>query len=314
MKQIIITNVTIISNLTDISSKKTTFVRFFSENKFRMKMNENTVFQLNVKEILRTKAPKLHKKIPGFIIVLLSKLICEDKLNELLRKNADVTGVDFMQNLVNDFQLQLQLKGVENLPDTPCIFASNHPLGGLDGICLSAVLGEHYHKKVRYLVNDILYFIKPLQDIFIPINKHGSQAKSAVSSLHEAFASENQIITFPAGLCSRKNKGVIRDSKWKKMFITKSIEYQRDIIPVYFEAQNSKIFYTVANLRKFLGIRFNIEMLLLPSEMFKSKGSTFTIYFGKPIPWQTFDASHTPQQWAQQIEDQTYNTLNNRMV
>ena len=276
-----------------------------------MRMNENAIFQLSVKEILRAKAPKLHKKIPEFVITLLSKLICQDKVNELLRKNAHVTGVDFMQNLVSDFQLQLHLKGVENLPDTPCIFASNHPLGGLDGICLSAILGEHYHKKVRYLVNDILYFLKPLQDIFIPINKHGSQAKSAVFSLHEAFVSDNQIITFPAGLCSRKTKGIIRDPKWKKMFITKAIEYQRDIIPVYFEAQNSKTFYTVANLRKKLGIRFNIEMLLLPSEMFKSKGSTFTIYFGKPIPWQAFDASHTPKQWAQQVENQIYDTLKN---
>ena len=274
-------------------------------------MNENSVFQLNIKEILRTKAPKLHKKIPGFVITLLSKLICQDKVNELIRRNASVTGVDFMQNLVNDFQLQLHMKGVENLPDTPCIFASNHPLGGLDGICLSAVLGEHYNKKVRYLVNDILYFIKPLQDIFIPINKHGSQAKSAVESLHEAFVSENQIITFPAGLCSRKTKGVIRDPKWKKMFITKAVEYQRNVVPVYFEAKNSRMFYTVANLRKKLGIRFNIEMLLLPSEMFKAAGSSFTIHLGKAIPWQTFDASHTPQQWAQQVENQIYNTLKN---
>ncbi|GHT73082.1 glycerol acyltransferase [Bacteroidia bacterium] len=276
-------------------------------------MSDNNVFQLNVKEILRTKAPKLYKKIPGFVITGLAKLVCQEKLNEIIRKNAGVTGVDFMQNLVQDFHLTLHLKGTENLPevDKPCIFASNHPLGGLDGICLSAILGKHYNKKVRYLVNDILYFIRPLQDIFVPVNKHGAQAKSAVEAMNEAFLSDNQIITFPAGLCSRKTNGVIHDPEWKKMFITKAVEYQRDIVPVYFEARNSNLFYTIANGRKKLHIGFNLEMLLLPSEMFKAAGSTFTVYFGKPVPWQTFDASKTPQQWAKEMENRTYDTKNN---
>ncbi|MDR0865831.1 MAG: 1-acyl-sn-glycerol-3-phosphate acyltransferase [Candidatus Symbiothrix sp.] len=272
-------------------------------------MNENKIFQIDVQDILRTKAPKVYKKVPGFVIAWLSKLICQDKLNFYLRKNASQTGVDFMESLLRDFNLTLHLKGTENLPDfnTKCIFASNHPLGGLDGICLSAVLGKKYDKRIRYLVNDILYFIKPLQDIFVPINKHGAQAKSAVTALNETFASENQIITFPAGLCSRKTKGVIKDTEWKKMFITKAIEYQRDVVPVYLEARNSNFFYTLANIRKLFNIKFNIEMLLLPSEMFKAVNSTFTIYFGKPVPWQTFDSSKNPQQWADEIKDIVYN-------
>jgi hypothetical protein len=274
-------------------------------------MNDNKNFQVDVQEILRTKAPKAYKKIPGFALTLLSKIICQDKLNFCLKENAHLTGVDFMENTIRNFNLTLHLKGTENLPDfdTKCIFASNHPLGGLDGICLSAVVGKKYDKHIRYLVNDILYFIEPLQDIFVPINKHGAQAKSAVTALNETFASENQIITFPAGLCSRKTKGVIKDTEWKKMFITKAVEYQRDVVPVYFEARNSNFFYNVANIRKLFNIKFNIEMLLLPSEMFKAVNSTFTIYFGKPISWQTFDSSKNPQQWADEIEDIVYNTI-----
>ncbi|MDR0834950.1 MAG: 1-acyl-sn-glycerol-3-phosphate acyltransferase [Candidatus Symbiothrix sp.] len=278
-------------------------------------METNELFQIDLQAILQSKAPQLARKIPRFAVNWLSRLICQDQLNECLRKAHGLTGVQFMQQKVTeDFNLTLALRGTENLPtaDHRCIFASNHPLGGLDGICLSAVLGAQYDGNIRYLVNDILYFIKPLQDIFIPINKHGAQGTGAVNQLNEAFASDNQIITFPAGLCSRKNNGQIHDLEWKKMFVKKAVEYQRDIIPVYFDAHNSNFFYNFAKFRSTLGLKINLEMLLLPREMFKAKGSTFTIYFGKAIPWQTLDASKTPQQWASVIASLTRNPLNQR--
>ncbi|MDR0508138.1 MAG: 1-acyl-sn-glycerol-3-phosphate acyltransferase [Dysgonamonadaceae bacterium] len=272
-------------------------------------MNNNKIFQINIQQILHSKAPDSYKKIPHWVISLLSKIICQDELNHYFKKNGHATGVDLMKNAVDFFNITLRLKGEENLPesDHKCIFVSNHPLGGLDGICLAAVLGEKYHKQIIYLVNDILYFIEPLKNIFVPINKHGSQAKKGVIALNNAFASENQILTFPAGLCSRKSKGIISDPEWKKMFITKAMEYQRDILPIYFDAKNSSFFYNLAAIRKRLGIRFNIEMIFLPREMIKAIGSTFTVYFGKPIPWQQFDSSKTPRQWADEIKTHTYN-------
>ncbi len=273
-------------------------------------MQAENVFQINLYQIIREKAPKHSGKIPGFLIHWLSRLIHEKGLNDFLIKNGNATGVDFMQNAVQYFDITLHIEGKENIPSPgkKYIFVSNHPLGGLDGICLSALLGSMYDKKIRYLVNDILYFIKPLQTIFVPINKHGSQAKRGAQAINDAFASENQIITFPAGLCSRKQRGKIRDLEWKKMFIIKAIEYQRDVIPVYFEARNSKFFYRLANFRKALGIKFNIEMLFLPREMFKAKGSSFTIHFSKPIPWQTFDTSKSPQEWAEWVKNNVYDT------
>ena len=273
-------------------------------------MDTQQVFQINVQDIIRTKAPKAYRKIPRFLISAFARLIRQGKINTILINNRDLTGVDFMEaTLKNDFNITLRIEGEENLPyfDTKCIFASNHPLGGLDGICLSAFLGKRYNKQIVYLVNDILYFIKPLQDIFIPINKHGAQGREAAASLNEMFASDKQIITFPAGLCSRKTNGVIVDPEWKKMFIAKAIEYKRDIVPVYFEARNSQLFYRIANIRKRLRIKFNIEMLFLPREMFRAKNSTFVVSFGKPISWQTFDSSKTSQQWADWVKDKVYN-------
>lgn len=180
-------------------------------------------------------------------------------------------------------------------------------MGGLDGICLSAHLGEKYNGKIKYLVNDVLLNIKNLESIFVPINKYGSQAKQSAIAINDAYASENQIITFPAGLCSRKQNGQIKDLDWMKSFIVKAVEFERDIIPVYFDAKNSNFFYNFANIRKSLGMKFNIELIYLPSEMFKNKNQTFHITFGKPISWQSLNKSKNPIQWAEEIKTIVYN-------
>ena len=271
-------------------------------------MKDKSIFQIHLDEIIRSKAGKSKKKIPRFVTGFLSWLIKEDNLNDFLRFNGHSTGVDTMNNAVEYFDVSLELVNKENIPTNgeKLIFASNHPLGGLDGICLSSVLGTTFDKKIKYLVNDLLYFIEPLKPIFVPVNKHGSQAKGGVQAINDAFFSDNQIITFPAGLCSRKQNGRIVDTEWKKMFIAKAIEYKRDIVPVYFEARNSNFFYNLANIRKVLKLKFNLEMLFLPREMFKSKGKTFRIHFGEPVSWQFFDDSKTHQDWANWMKEQVY--------
>jgi len=274
-------------------------------------MKQKPYFNIDIKEILRTKAPRTARKIPSFVINALAKIVHQDEINQFLRDNEGVVGVDMMNRLIDFYNININIIGEENLPDfnTKCIFASNHPLGGADGICLSSYLGKKYDQHIKYIVNDILYFIEPLRPIFVPVNKHGDQGRKAAKSLNEAFASEDQIITFPAGLCSRKIKGKIYDLEWKKMFITKAIEYKRDVVPVYFEAKNSNFFYNLANLRRLFRIKFNIEMLFLPDELFKlkrAKKTSFTIYFGKPIAWQTFNSSENAQHWTNYVKQTVY--------
>lgn len=270
-------------------------------------MENNSLELIDLDKVIKDKAPGLYRKIPGFAISYLKKKIHQDELNEILTVYADKDGVDFMQSCVDYFNLKLNVSGLDKLDKSRrYIFASNHPLGGLDGICLSAVIGKEFDKKIKYPVNDFLLYLKNLRSIFVPINKHGSQSKKAAALMSEAFASENQIITFPAGLCSRKKAGKIVDLEWKKMFILKAVENKRDVVPVYFKAANSKFFYRFANIRKKLGIKFNIEMLFLPDEMFKNKNKTFEITFGEPIPWETFDNSKSPSQWVAFVKDKVY--------
>ena len=271
-------------------------------------MTQKGITQIDIKQVLRQKAPSVARKIPGFMVDYLIRTVHQDELNEILRRYHDKDGVAFMQELIGYFDLNLELVNEENIPaEGRYIFASNHPLGGLDGICLSAIIGGRFDGKIRYLVNDLLLYLSNLRSIFVPINKHGAQGKKNAELIEKAYASDNQIITFPAGLCSRKQNGKIQDTEWKKSFIQKAVEYRRDIVPVFFEGRNSNFFYRLANMRKALGIKMNYEMIYLPDEMFKSKHKTYSIHFGKPIPWQTFDSSRKPAEWAEWVKEIVYN-------
>ena len=271
-------------------------------------MIQEGITQIDIKQVLRQKAPSAARKIPGFMVDYLIRTVHQDELNEILRRYHDKDGVAFMQELIGYFDLNLELVNEENIPaEGRYIFASNHPLGGLDGICLSAIIGGRFDGKIRYLVNDLLLYLSNLRSIFVPINKHGAQGKKNAELIEKAYASDNQIITFPAGLCSRKQNGKIQDTEWKKSFIQKAVEYRRDIVPVFFEGRNSNFFYRLANMRKALGIKMNYEMIYLPDEMFKSKHKTYSIHFGKPIPWQTFDSSRKSAEWAEWVKELAYN-------
>ncbi|RHJ90855.1 1-acyl-sn-glycerol-3-phosphate acyltransferase [Parabacteroides bouchesdurhonensis] len=268
----------------------------------------NSIKKIDIRQVLQEKAPSAASKIPDFIVNYLIRTVHQDELNDILTRYHEEQGVDFMKQLIGYFDLSFDLIGKDNIPDSGrYIFASNHPLGGLDGICLSALIGEQFKGNIRYLVNDLLLYIDNLKSIFVPVNKHGAQGKRNAMLIEEAYASDHQIITFPAGLCSRKINGQILDLEWKKSFIQKAVEYKRDIIPVYFDGKNSNFFYRLANIRKALGVKMNYEMIYLPDEMFRCKHKTFRIYFGKPIPWQTFDNSKKPAEWAEWIKRIVYN-------
>ena len=263
--------------------------------------------EIDIRSILAQKAPKASRKIPGFVVDYVIRTVHQDELNAALIRFQDLEGVEFMRALVEYFELTLDLVHEENIPkEGRYIFASNHPLGGLDGICLAAIIGTRYDDHILYPVNDLLLYIPNLRSIFVPINKHGAQSRENAQKMEAAFASDNQIITFPAGFCSRKIGGKITDIEWRKSFIQKAVQYQRDIVPIHFDARNSNFFYNISRIRKGLGIKMNYEMIYLPDEMFRNKGKTFHIYFGKPIPWQTFDSSKKPAEWAKWVRDIAY--------
>lgn len=272
-------------------------------------MADNSVFLIDIDKVLKEKAPDKAKYIPRFVVSYLKHIVHQDELNEMLTELGDLQGVDFAKRTLELLDNKIVVHGAENLPSDGRFytFVSNHPLGGADGLALGAVIGEHYQGKIKFLVNDLLMNLHGLAPFFIPINKTGKQSKDFPRRVEAGFASkENQLIMFPAGICSRKQNGVIKDLPWKKTFVTKSVEYQRDVIPIYFDGRNSDFFYNLANACKWLGIKFNIAMLYLADEMLKNRHKTFNVTIGKPIPWQTFDHSKTPSEWAQFVKEIVY--------
>lgn len=269
-------------------------------------MTENKPMQVDVTEIIRAKSPKLAKKMPRFVINLLRKLVHEKDVNEILAKANGATGIDFVNVGVECLELKRQVSGMENIPSKGrFIFVANHPLGGLESLVMMQTIDEKYND-FMFVVNDLLMALEPLRPVFIPINKVGKQSRTNAEQLNELYASDKQVLYFPAGLCSRKIKGEIVDLPWQKNFIVKAVEYQRDIIPIYIGGRNSNFFYRLANWRKRLKIKFNIEMLFLVDEMFKQRGQTITLTIGKPIPYTTFDKTKTPTEWAEWVKKETY--------
>ncbi|KAA6347710.1 hypothetical protein EZS27_004800 [termite gut metagenome] len=276
--------------------------------------DDNSLFLIDIEEILRTKAPRYYKYIPNFFISYLKKIIHQKEINTFLYEAKDRIGIDFLEAALKFLDIKIEIRGSENLPDKGLYtFVSNHPLGGQDGVALGYVLGRRYNGKIKYIVNDLLMNLHGLAPLCIPINKTGKQAKDFPMAVEKGFQLDDQLIMFPAGICSRRHKGIIKDPEWKKTFIVKSIQTQRNIIPVYFSGRNSNFFYNLANVTKALGIKFNIAMLYLSDEMFKNKHKTFIITFGKPIPWQTFNKSKTTSQWAQYVKDIVYSLSHNTM-
>jgi putative hemolysin len=277
-------------------------------NHFILKrMADDSLFLIDIDKVLREKAPKYYKYIPRFVVSYLKRIVHQEELNVFLRDSKDKVGVDFLKACLEFLDANIVVKGEENLPKEGLYtFVSNHPLGGQDGVALGYVLGSFYNGKVKYMVNDLLMNLQGLAPLCIPINKTGKQAKDFPRMVEAGFASDDQLIMFPAGLCSRRQNGVIRDLDWKKTFIVKSVQTHRDVVPIHFEGRNSNFFYNLANICKFLGIKVNIAMLYLADEMLKNRHKTFTVTIGKPISWQTFDKSKTPAEWAAYVKDIVY--------
>jgi len=266
---------------------------------------------IDIDKVIGNKNPRLLKILPGFILNYLKRILHEDEINDFIARNGHLYDLEFTARIVAEFSKQVNVFGIENIPkDKRILISSNHPLGGLDGVALMDAAGK-VRPDILFPVNDILMNITNIKNLFIPINKHGSNSQN-VRIINDTFASDVAILYFPAGLVSRKQKhGIIKDLEWKKTFISYSRKYQRDIIPTFIDGQNSNFFYNFARFRKNMGIKQNLEMLYLVNELYKFKDKTIDIIFGKPIPFTTFDKRFTDQQWALKIKEYVYRLKQN---
>ena len=266
---------------------------------------------ISLERILAAKNPKLLKIIPKFVLTKFKKFICLDRINEIIYKYRDYKGVDFANVLLDELKIKRVINNEENIPLTgrPLVVA-NHPLGSIDGVTLISIMGTR-RSDVLFPVNDILCQLPGLKSVFVPINKYGRNTENH-NALNEAFAGNSAMCFFPAGTESKIIKGKFQDFPWKKSFVKKAQQFNRDIVPVYIEGMNSKAFYRLYKIRHFFGIKFDLEMIMLPREMFKQEGKTITLTFGKKIPCAALDARYNALQCADKIRSYVYKLKENK--
>lgn len=267
--------------------------------------------QFDIRAILKRKAP--NTRVPEFLIRYLERITHIEQMNAFLRVHTTEKDYDFIK-LVLDEELgcTASISGTENIPtdNKPVLFVSNHPLGGLDGMIIAQMIHSVRPRELKVIVNELLMYIEPINDLWAPVDKVGHLTKEQAAEQQRMWKSETDVLSFPAGACSRlqriNGKWQVCDLEWQKNFVQRAKEYQRDIVPIYFEGRNSRFFYALAYLRKKLHIKLNIEMLYLVDEMYGAHGKHFKVHVLPPIPYTTFDNSKTPKEWAQYVKDIVY--------
>lgn len=261
-------------------------------------MCENKVARIDLDQIVAEKF--LKKKLPKVVMYFLKKIAHQDDLNELFASAPGKKNLDFIDVCMKYFNITCNVVGLENLPQDGrrLIFVCNHPQGALEAICIAKVLGYKYDGKLKFYANEFLTLIEPLKEMFLPIYKHRNQSRENIQMIKDFYKSDNHLVLFPAGITAQKCGNKIMDSEWNKGFVKAAIVNQRDVVPLYFQAQNSDLFYRIENFRRFIHSKINFEIALFVDEIFKQKGNTFTLYIGNSICFETFNDTKSHKEWA----------------
>jgi len=261
---------------------------------------------IDIEKIIKESDSKFLKKIPLFLIKLIIRIVKQKQINEIIEKYKEFEGVHFLPKLIEEFNLTLEVEGKENLPENgKCFFVSNHPFGVADGMVLTYLVAEKYGE-LKDIANEAFNLIPNLRPFIAVVNVYGQSSKEMIAALDEVYNSSSPITHFPAGEVSRRYHGKIQDCAWQKSFINKAINCKRNVVPIYFEGRNSRLFYMINSVRRMLGIKTNIELILLPHELFNKQNKTIQVKIGKPISYQSFDKQKSAQEWAQVVREKVY--------
>jgi putative hemolysin len=261
---------------------------------------------IDIRNVIRNSNSGFFKSLPGFIITAIEKLIHQDEMNTTIYQHRAKSGIQFVNDVLEGWKVKTEIRGTWNIP--ACgryIFVSNHPLGAMDALSFLTSI-HRFFPDVVSPSNEMLTLIQNLQPVLLGINVFGKNSRETAEKLNDLFESNIQVMIFPSGEVSRRNKGIISDPVWHKTFVTKAVQYKRDIIPVHISGRNSNLFYFIANLRKILGIKMFVESAFLPREMIKQRNSTVILTYGKVIPYTSLTKEKTPQEWAQYVKEIVY--------
>ena len=239
---------------------------------------------IDIQKEIEKKFPKIKEKenvLKKSLLKIAKKIVHEDSINQFLLQNSHLKGFDFVDAVLDyfDFDYTVSSNDLQNIPSTgKVIIIANHPLGGLDALCLLKLVGQ-IRKDVKILANDFLVGFEALHSLMIPLdNFKDRQSKESIKKIYEALKNEEAIIIFPAGEVSRATPKGVKDPAWNKGFLNFAKNSNSAILPIFLDAKNSKTFYTISLINK------TFSTLLLSNEMFNKKSKNINIKIGQIIP------------------------------
>lgn len=239
---------------------------------------------IDIQKEIEKKFPKIKEKenvLKKSLLKIAKKIVHEDSINQFLSQNSHLKGFDFVDAVLDyfDFDYTVSSNDLQNIPSTgKVIIIANHPLGGLDALCLLKLVGQ-IRKDVKILANDFLVGFEALHSLMIPLdNFKDRQSKESIKKIYEALNNEEAIIIFPAGEVSRATPKGVKDPAWNKGFLNFAKNSNSAILPIFLDAKNSKTFYTISLINK------TFSTLLLSNEMFNKKSKNINIKIGQIIP------------------------------
>lgn len=239
---------------------------------------------IDIQKEIEKKFPKIKEKenvLKKSLLKIAKKIVHEDSINQFLSQNSHLKGFDFVDAVLDyfDFDYTVSSNDLQNIPSTgKVIIIANHPLGGLDALCLLKLVGQ-IRKDVKILANDFLVGFEALHSLMIPLdNFKDRQSKESIKKIYEALKNEEAIIIFPAGEVSRATPKGVKDPAWNKGFLNFAKNSNSAILPIFLDAKNSKTFYTISLINK------TFSTLLLSNEMFNKKSKNINIKIGQIIP------------------------------
>ncbi len=216
---------------------------------------------------------------------LLMKVLKISAINKVYDKHKHLKDLNFMNALLSEFEIRFEIpeEDLRRLPKTgPFISISNHPLGGIDGILLLKLLLEH-RPDFKIIANFLLHRVEPMKPYVLPVNPFETHkdAKSSLMGFKTALQhlrDGHPLGIFPAGEVSTYRDGrLVVDKPWEVAAMKLVKKAEVPVVPIYFHAKNSKLFYRLAKISD------KLRTAKLPSELLTQKERLIKVRIGNPI-------------------------------
>ena len=238
----------------------------------------------------------------------LMKILNLDTLNKIYNANKHLSDIEFINSLIDDLEIKFEIpeEDLKRIPKTgPFITISNHPLGGIDGILLLKLLLEH-RPDFKILANFLLHRIEPMKSYVMPVNPFEGRKevkssiggfKASLQHLKDGFS----LGIFPAGEVSTYKDGrLIVDRPWEEAAMKLIQRAKVPVVPIYFHAKNSKLFYGMARVSD------TLRTAKLPSELLTQKERLIKVRIGNAIPVKNQDEYKSLESFTNFLRTKTY--------